>query len=811
MRIFKLVSVIVMCVISLSMKSQNNTKGHIIGVVTSVNNQILPGATLILNKTSFGVQTDIKGKYFFKNIPFGSYTITASFMGYNKVSKTIQIGMETKEINFRLSENLEVLEEVNIKGETKKHKIETEGFTVNSIDISKHKNSSLTVSELLDRSSGIKIRQTGGLGSHLKLNINGLSGNSIRIFVNGIPAENYGQGFSINNIPASMIQRIDVYKGVVPASFGSDALGGAINIVLNESTLNEINASYSFGSFNTHQTSLNGVYNNDSTGFTIRGSMFTNYSDNNYDVWGRMIYITKPNGQIEYIKAKRFHDKFKQIGINFSTGFTNVSWADHFLVGANLSAIKKDIQHGATMETVYGSRRAEDDDIMVNLNYDKKNIIKNLDFKLFSSYTISDRKNIDTNNLQYNWLGELIPDKWNINDGDYLTHLSGAESGAPTLNTNSDNKFVVQSTITYKVNKLNTFSVNYTSNHFYRSSFDPLLTAALQNAKDTRSTSKNIVGINYSFSSKNDRLKLSTFFKYYKQQIESLKPKLVSVNDEVVTRTNRFNKKTSASGIGGTFSYKLFNKFHVILSGEKTIRLPSSRELFGNAASNIDENQTLNPEKSTNYNFGINYSGIHVNKHVIGVNTNVFYRNIQDKIKSFLATDEIGEYSTYINANSFLSTGFDLELKYSYNNQLFTSFGTSVFNSRFNTKYDEKGLEYMWYKDREPNEPFFTFNYNTRYILKEFKNKSKLSFYYNLAYVDMFYLRWESVGSNGKAIIPAQLIHDFGVSYKFYNEKLTVNTDFKNFTNQQAFDNWGLQKPGRAFYIKVNYQFLNFK
>ena len=323
--------------------SQTTTQySKIHGIVRNSNQKPLAGAIITTSKGTT-IITNSKGEYNLKSkIIEGEYIVSASYLGFSNKKEHIFLHKGSNiELNFILNEASTKLHEVIVVSESEKHKIETDGFTVNSIDIKKNKNSSLTVSELLDRSSGIKIRQAGGLGSHLKFNINGLSGNSVRIFVNGIPAENYGQGFSINNIPSSMIKRIDVYKGVVPASFGSDALGGAVNIVLNESRLNEINASYSFGSFNTHQTSLNGVYNNDSTGFTVRGGMFTNYSNNNYDVWGRMVYVTKPNGQIEYVRAKRFHDKFKQIGANFSTGFTNVPWADHFLIGANLSTIKK--------------------------------------------------------------------------------------------------------------------------------------------------------------------------------------------------------------------------------------------------------------------------------------------------------------------------------------------------------------------------------------------------------------------------------------------------------------------------------------
>lgn len=62
--------------------------------------------------------------------------------------------------------------------------------------------------------------------------------------------------FGLNNIPAGLAKRVEVYKGVVPIELGGDALGGAINIVTDDSRRTRVNASYSFGSFNTHKTNV---------------------------------------------------------------------------------------------------------------------------------------------------------------------------------------------------------------------------------------------------------------------------------------------------------------------------------------------------------------------------------------------------------------------------------------------------------------------------------------------------------------------------------------------------------------------------
>ncbi|MCD7930525.1 MAG: TonB-dependent receptor plug domain-containing protein [Tannerellaceae bacterium] len=100
------------------------------------------------------------------------------------------------------------------------------------IDAKKLEFQSIQTTELLDRTAGVRIRQSGGMGSDVQYNINGLTGNSIRIFIDGIPVRNYGSSFSLSSIPPAMIERIEVYKGVVPAHLSEDALGGAINVIL---------------------------------------------------------------------------------------------------------------------------------------------------------------------------------------------------------------------------------------------------------------------------------------------------------------------------------------------------------------------------------------------------------------------------------------------------------------------------------------------------------------------------------------------------------------------------------------------------
>lgn len=786
--------------------SQATEGGNISGKINDQNDEPLPYTQVRLEGTPHKTMTDLEGNFLFENIKAGTYTIKTTLIGFKTHKKEVKVeNNKTTVSHVSMKENVKELNEVVVEApKTEAEEIRESGFSVDVIEMEEAEKQSIQTNEVLDQEAGVRIRQEGGLGSRVNYNLNGLSGSSVRIFLDGIPIENYGASFSINSIPTSMIERIEVYKGVVPAEFGTDALGGAINIVTKKNAPNTLNTSYSYGSFNTHQWSLNGNFRDSLSGFTVKGSAYYNYSDNNYKVWGDQVYTTNPEtGKITYNKHERFHDTYQSGGIKLDAGFTNVKWADQFFVGVLRSGMKQDIQHGATMESVYGNRWMNQNTLLFNTSYIKKDVLtKGLDVNLFASYSDLTRNVIDTIPYQFDWDGSIVTGY----DGEPKQTLDGAEAGAKSLNEAQELNYVFRGNINYEINEHHAFNINQLSDNFSRKPFDPLWTDAQKNLTDTRYLSKNVTGITYKNSAFKGKLKTTVFYKYYYQNMRLKDP-------ERIGRTNEFtaveyDETTEYNGYGIAMGYNLLPELQITGSAEKAIRLPTGTEVFGNTASAIESSYSLVPEQSNNFNLGFNLGAIRWKKHKFYWKFNVFYRDVNDKIQRAMNHD-LDETSSFVNFSKILSKGFDTEVKYVYNNHFNWITGVSVFNARNNKQYDEHGDEFIYYGDRLKNAPYFTLNTNLRYNTFDFLQKdSRASFYYNIGYVHEFYREWESLGGAGKNIIPTQLVHSLGLSYTFPTNHITLSFDIKNITNEQVFDNWALQKPGRACYFKISYTIL---
>lgn len=293
------------------------------GKVISSDQGIVDFASVYLKGTNIGCTTDDKGLFHLK-VPEGEYTLVVSAVGYQTAEQTIQAKSgEKQRLRIRLSTDTKELDEVVVVSNGVS-RVKKSAFNAIALDTKILQNSTQNLSEALAQAPGMKLRESGGVGSDMQLMMDGFSGKHIKIFIDGVPQEGVGSSFGLNNIPVNYADRIEIYKGVVPVGFGTDAIGGVINIITRKNRDRWFaDASYSYGSFNTHKSYINfgQTFKN---GLTYSINAFQNYSDNDY-------YVDTPvkdfeTGAINKKKiehVRRFHDMYHNEAVVAKVGITD--------------------------------------------------------------------------------------------------------------------------------------------------------------------------------------------------------------------------------------------------------------------------------------------------------------------------------------------------------------------------------------------------------------------------------------------------------------------------------------------------------
>lgn len=208
--------------------------GTIIGQVSDVANNPLENVNVTIPSLLKGTSTDKGGNYYISELPSGTYTIVFSFIGYASVNRKVSvIAGETKTLNVVLQPSVIEMQTITVTGTPY---VSDPLTTAADVDVlagrEKISQETSALGESLDKLPGITNIATGSqVGKPV---IRGLSSNRIRIMIDGISMDyqQYGVRHWANVDPYTA-ERIEVVRGASSVLYGSDALGGAINIIPN--------------------------------------------------------------------------------------------------------------------------------------------------------------------------------------------------------------------------------------------------------------------------------------------------------------------------------------------------------------------------------------------------------------------------------------------------------------------------------------------------------------------------------------------------------------------------------------------------
>ncbi len=767
------------------------------GTVTTSSGEALDYVSVYIKGSSHACFTDEQGNFSLR-IPRGNHEIVFSLLGYE--TQTIAVSSaargETTKLNVVLQESAQELSEVVVQGKSAVQKINESAFNAVAIDVKGLHNTTLDLAGTLAKLPGVKLRESGGVGSDMQFSLDGFSGKHVKFFIDGVPLDSRSSSFSINNIPINFAERIEVYRGVVPVEFGADVLGGVVNIVTGNKRRTFVDASYSYGSFNTHKSYIN-VGHTTKKGFTVELNAFQNYSDNNYYIYNYVKEFT-PDGHVmdqsKIEKVKRFHDTYHNEAVVAKAGFVNTRFADRLLFGINVSQSDKEIQTGVKQDIVFGQKRRKSSSIMPSFEYKKKNLFTTgLDAALSATYNKNFTQNIDTATYIYNWRGESQYNEGKLGEQSYQNSKNDNHNWNATANVN------------YRIGEMHTIVLNHTLTAFDRKNRGDSENQS-QSSEINKTSRKNISGLSYRFNYRSS-WNISAFGKYYNQYSKG--PRNES------TESGRFSyveyaETVDAFGYGAAGTYFFLKDFQAKFSYEKALRLPSTDELFGDEDLELGA-LGIKPEKSDNYNINLSY-GHNFRKHGIYIEGGLLYRDTKDYIRRLLSTSSGGVINgSYENHGNVKTKGFSSELRYNYSNWFSIGGNITYQDIRSYEKDVNSGTlqKTTTYKVRVPNIPYFFFNADASVYIHDLWGKGNLlTLTYDNFYAKEFPLEWENEGlTSTKDKVPNQFSHNAGIIYSLKNGRYNFSFECRNLTDARLYDNFSLQKAGRAFYGKFRYFF----
>lgn len=202
------------------------------GKITS-EGQSLSGANIVLKNTKLATISDSMGVYRITNIPSGDYEVLVSYTGFKSQKKNISV-TDTTEItlDFDLKDS-HVLDEVVITGTLKAvSRLESPV----PVEVYKpaffKKNPTTNIFEALQNVNGVRPQLNCNVCNTGDIHINGLEGPYTLVLIDGMPiVSGLSTVYGLSGIPNSLLERIEIVKGPASSLYGSEAVGGLINII----------------------------------------------------------------------------------------------------------------------------------------------------------------------------------------------------------------------------------------------------------------------------------------------------------------------------------------------------------------------------------------------------------------------------------------------------------------------------------------------------------------------------------------------------------------------------------------------------
>ena len=705
-----------------------------------------------------------------------SYVVLTRYVGYETAIDTLKSSI--KKHTIRLRANARELDGVVVTGKSKVQFMRESPEAITVINGKDLQGRSVSLETILDKTIGLKVGQTGGLGSSSRIIVHGLEGNRIQILWDGIPMSISDGTFSLDEIPIDIIERIEVYKSIIPARFGCDGLGGAVNIVTKEFSTDYLDASYELGSYQTHKGSVFSRKNFPKSGILLGAGGYYTSAKNDYS-------FRVP--ERENLLVKRDHDRFRSYMLKGKVAFTKL-WFDEISTEFGyynrfneIQGVLKNIQHA---ENKSGMFMLENKLIKSGMLNDR------LNFESHFSLSHTTNNFVDTARVNHDFEGNIYPSPNGQGETGDVPHNSNDKGLEINERINLD----------YKLSTNHSLNLNTLINYAQRQPNDDIASQHAGFIIGGFPSKKTSIVSGLTWEAKLFGRKLTNMFsaKYFHlhSEIEDL------TSYEMIEAPKKKSNTTSQIGWIEAMKYEPFRGFHLKVSYQRAIRLPNSQELFGDGIITFPA-AGLKPEKSHNFNLGFLID----KNDVLGLSrlqfeVNGFYMQVSDMIKLMKQHMAAG----YVNAEKVHIKGIETELKldisptvYAYGNLTYQDVrdvldylpGTQAPNPT-------KGL-------RLPNIPYLFANFGAEYHSDRLFKNWYVKAFWDGKFTEEFFYFWELTELQ-KRRIPRSFVNDIGLLLTYKN-KYSIALECHNLMNKEVWDQFRQPLAGRTFHLKFRYVF----
>ena len=718
-----------------------------------------------------GTTTNRKGVATLRASANQKLMLMVSYIGYQTITDTITAN--GGHYTIKLFPESTELTDVVVVGKTKAQVIRESPEAVSVMNAKELQGRSVSLETILNKTIGLKVGQTGGLGSSSRIIVHGLEGNRIQILWDGIPMNTSDGTFSLDEIPIDIIERIEVYKSIIPARFGCDGLGGAVNIVTKEFSTDYLDASYEFGSYQTHKGSVFSRKNFPKSGILLGAGGYYTFAKNDYS-------FKVP--ERENLLVKRDHDRFRSYMLKGKVAFTKL-WFDEISTEFGyynrfneIQGVLKNIQHAENKSGMF----------MLENKLMKSGMLKNrLNFESHFSLSHTTNNFVDTARVNHDFEGNIYPSPNGQGETGDVPHNSNDKGLEINERINLD----------YRLSANHSLNLNTLINYARRQPRDDIASLHAGFVIGGFPSKKTSVISGLTWEAKLFGRKLTNMFsvKYFHlhSEIEDL------TSYEMIEAPKKKSNTTSQIGWIEAMKYEPFRGFHLKVSYQRAIRLPNSQELFGDGIITFPA-AGLRPEKSHNFNLGflIDKNGI-LGLSRLQFEVNGFYMQVSDMIKLIKQHMAAG----YVNAEKVHIKGIETELKldisptvYAYGNLTYQAVrdvldylpGTQAPNPT-------KGL-------RLPNIPYLFANFGAEYHSDRLFKNWYIKAFWDGKFTEEFFYFWELTELQ-KRRIPRSFVNDIGLLLTYKN-KYSIAVECHNLMNKEVWDQFRQPLAGRTFHLK---------